>query len=332
MEPNTEDHKTVLQWQWSAKHTRLRYQLVVSSLLLSTCIVYDVKEVRFPFFPIIFEANETGPSVLMIIIMLAVFYVFTLISFWVLSVNEKKVKNIEYAAMREALANFSLNFGGLKSDLKGVEKGIVHIFDEKRPELHDINHSLQYEIENDDEISHLKEFKGEFFKNFPKVKTTIDEAIAFTNNNTSNRGGDPTGADFALGDTKEKLLSGLQGLIPYINQMNSEVELIERVEGSIRNWESKAADTIQQKNELLEAAKKMYTLVNDFVAQITTMITEMETGTEDIKTVIQNFEDEQKLNNKSFKWERWLGAEVPAFVSVGFIFLAMTVRFCELPI
>lgn len=62
---------------WSARHTRLRYQTVLMSILLFMAVKYGVKDITLPFFISI----EEKPSTCLVLIGISAFYVFSAGSF-----------------------------------------------------------------------------------------------------------------------------------------------------------------------------------------------------------------------------------------------------------
>ena len=74
-------------WEWSPKHTRLRYQLLISAIVFSSFLRFDfINSFEAPFLGIRFEGS---PSKIEFLIFFLFFYVYTLVSFFVRTVNER---------------------------------------------------------------------------------------------------------------------------------------------------------------------------------------------------------------------------------------------------
>lgn len=113
-------------WEWSSKHTRLRFQLIASAtLFLAFCrFTIEAGSFKLPLSVIEFK-NE--PSSLEFILYSALFYLFSLTSFIVRSSNERNALDIssekffelgrEVEKKLDALSNFSAQIGARNFDI-----------------------------------------------------------------------------------------------------------------------------------------------------------------------------------------------------------------------
>ena len=111
-----------VDWDWSSKHTRLRYQLVISSIIFFLLAVYENSDVRFPFLLIEFDPNYE-PTKPLVLLSIGLFYAFTLISFSLRTVNERKLLSPKYEILIDKLTSIDnsfkrLHFGGSGADIK----------------------------------------------------------------------------------------------------------------------------------------------------------------------------------------------------------------------
>ena len=94
---NKKKIRTIDSKEWSAKHTRLRYQLVISAIIFSCISLYEISQIQIPlaFFEI--EKGQ-GPQKSTMLIGSLLFYLFTLMSFYLRTVNERQLSSpdLEY--------------------------------------------------------------------------------------------------------------------------------------------------------------------------------------------------------------------------------------------
>lgn len=100
-------------WEWSSKHTRLRYQLILSSIVVFYVATYPIEQFAVP---ILFAkiTDGYGPSKTVLLTSTIIFYVFTLTSIFVRSQNERKQiglynKRIAYEVNRVHASLSNLN-------------------------------------------------------------------------------------------------------------------------------------------------------------------------------------------------------------------------------
>ena len=113
------------EWEWSPKHTRLRYQLLVSAIVVYYTCSYQLTAFTVP---ILFAKLEegTGPSQCLLIVSTMSFYFFTLASFGVRSKNETKDKGIFQKRLATEIEKVTGAIEKLDANSKKLIKNATH--------------------------------------------------------------------------------------------------------------------------------------------------------------------------------------------------------------
>jgi len=133
------------RWFWSSSHTRLRFQLVSSSLLFCTLAIFPTKTIGFPFFSVEWEENSS-PSINYILTFIFLFSISTLVSYVLRSKTEKqlsqqqdilfrnKIDKIvseldaydkEIKLLGESINNSNLDLSAIKNEVKAYKVDIA---------------------------------------------------------------------------------------------------------------------------------------------------------------------------------------------------------------
>lgn len=162
-------------WDWSAKHSRLRFQLVTTAILFFSIKKYcpDLSSLRLPFSIINYNGN---PSQQTLEICVASFFLFTLVTFLLRSYNERNRFDLTDEALLAAISSLGSKIDGFVKELY-----IISELDGDKSQ-NGILHSLR---EWDRSISERRMFRpseNDMFKevgeNISRTKDLLDEVVS----------------------------------------------------------------------------------------------------------------------------------------------------------
>ena len=125
-------------WQWSPKHTRLRYQLLLSAIVVFYVGSYNVTEFTVPLlFAKLHE--DSGPSKSLLLVSTMCFYIFTLISLCIRSKNEQK----QIGDYQDRLISSMSKVRSVVQSLNKQSITYIQNFANDYPDEHALDHAIQ---------------------------------------------------------------------------------------------------------------------------------------------------------------------------------------------
>lgn len=304
-----EKQDDALKWEWSAKHTRLRYQTFIAAIIFYYVSAFQINDFKVPLIFASIEDGE-GPTKPMLVVGVATFYIFSLFSFWLRSHNERKMlgvyesqvsMNIDYLRNKigrvvekenelrqDSVYDFP-NFSQIKSKLDELELGLV----ENLSMIYFTNSKIeQIKWINDAGISPSKRL--EMFRDTMPDGYNVDKLYKLLNKHGP------------LNISKE-YLDGLQRYLKLTD--NAVVEMRKIIE-----------EKASKSDEML---KKYYPILNEGRQSL------IETMTSVDKSVEKLLAKESRLRKAHFVEREVFGFWLPALVSFG-VFTAAICTLCRL--
>lgn len=158
---------------WSARHVRMRFELVGSAVVLFLFAFYDVKMSTTSLFPISFQ--NVAESHLFSGV--AIFYVFVLVHFYFRTKSEESSLRRSHGRVRDAIAKLKQTRNELDRELENVSSSVMTYLDSVKLDAQKDAEGFRFFMQEYQTVGSVLRVEQEILQSAPDIHNPPNEAI-----------------------------------------------------------------------------------------------------------------------------------------------------------